>query len=210
MVVSLFDAAFAVPENTGPRFNVCPTENILVAVSDGERSLRRMRWGFLPHWYKTPGDGPLLINARAETIAEKPAFRKACRERRCLVPATGFYEWIKAADGGRDPYYIQPSDRDAFAFAGVWRDWTGADGTEMSTVAIVTTSANADIEHIHHRMPVIVDPEDFALWLGEGGKGAATLMRPAPSGRLLSYRVSRDVNGTKLDEARLTEPLPAN
>ena len=154
-----------------------------------------------------PNDGPLLINARAETIAEKPAFRKACRERRCLVPATGFYEWIKAADGGRDPFYIFPAEGDALAFAGVWRDWTAPDGETIPTVAIVTTAANADIAHIHHRMPVIIDADSFALWLGEAGKGASTLMKPAPDGRLHAYRVSRAVNGTKIDDASLMEPV---
>lgn len=203
-VAHLFDAVFAAPDNLEPRYNVCPTTQVLTAVSteDG-RVMQKMRWGLLPHWYKTPNDGPLLINARAETIAEKPAFKSSCRSRRCLIPATGFYEWTKADDGGRDPHYIFPQSGEAFAFAGIWREWTGADGSVMTTTAIVTCAANTQMSAIHHRMPVIVAPEDFALWLGEEGRGAAVLMKPAPEDTCQSYRVSRDVNGTKIDDPSL-------
>ena len=208
MVTTLFDAVFDSPDNMEPRYNLCPTEQVLVAVSgeDG-RHLVRKRWGLLPRWYKTPADGPLLINARAETIAAKPAFASSARTRRCLVPASGFYEWKKADDGGRDPFYIHPAAGDAFAFAGIWRDWTGADGTALSTVAIVTCAANEDMAHIHHRMPVVVQPADFALWLGEAGHGAARLMVPAPVGTAMSYPVSRKVNKAGVESEDLLAPM---
>lgn len=208
MVASLFDAVFDAPDNLQPRYNICPTQDLHVVLSDeGGRKIVRKRWGFLPRWYKTPSGGPLLINARAETIADKPAFRSSARQRRCLIPASGFYEWTKGSDGGRDPSYIYPASGDALAFAGVWRDWTGEDGTELSTCAVVTCAANEDISALHHRMPVILKPEDFGLWLGEEGKGAAILMKPAPAGTLAHYRVSRAVNGARQDAAELMEPL---
>ena len=121
-----------------------------------------MRWGFIPSWYKKPNDGPLLINARAEMIAEKPAFREACRERRCVVVATGFYEWTKSEDGGRDPWYISRSDGAPLAFAYIWQ---GLDGDEklVKTCAVVTTGANKAISGIHHPMPVILEPDEIAL-----------------------------------------------
>lgn len=207
-VANLFEASIESPDNAPPRYNVCPTTDIQVALStDGARLLRKMRWGFIPRWYTKPGDGPLLINARAETIATKPAFRSSCRTRRCLIPATGYYEWTKADDGGKDPSYIYPAAAEAFAFAGIWREWTGPDGTSLTTTAIVTCAANADLAHIHHRMPVMIDPADFGLWLGENGTGAAALMVPAPEGRCLAHRVSRDVNGIRRDEPGLIAPL---
>lgn len=171
-VAQLFSATPANDLPPVPNFNVCPTNRVHV-VSGGEgRRLGAMRWGFVPHWYKTPTDGPLLINARAETLAEKPAFRAAARERRCIVPATGFYEWVKDADGKRLPYYITSADGSPLAFAGLWQAW-GRDGDTIDTCAIVTCPANATMSAIHHRMPVILDPADWALWLGEEGKGAA-------------------------------------
>lgn len=208
MVASLFDAVFDAPENLEPRYNVCPTENILVVVAlDGTRRLMRKRWGLLPRWYKTPNGGPLLINARSETIAEKPAFARSARQRRCLVPASGFYEWKKAEDGGRDPFYVRPTNGSAFAFAGIWRDWTGETGETLSTVAIVTCAANSDIAHIHHRMPVMVAPENFGLWLGEEGHGAARLMTPAQPGSAIAHAVSREVNKARTDSAQMLEPI---
>ncbi|OZO45447.1 DUF159 family protein, partial [Pseudomonas fluorescens] len=129
----------------------------------------------------------LLINARAETIADKPAFRTACRQRRCILPATGFYEWSKDADGNRLPWYISRQDGAPLALAGIWQDW----GPEepIATCAVVTTAASSDIDHIHHRMPVILEQKDWSKWLGEEGHGAALLMRPAAAGTLDAYRV---------------------
>jgi putative SOS response-associated peptidase YedK len=184
-MVELFEAQAGdglVPD--GARPNVSPTETVPAVVSheDG-RVLVPMRWGFLPHWYRTPNDGPLLINARAETIAEKPAFRAAARERRCLLPADGFYEW-KGQKGAKVPFVIRPPAGGMIAFAGVWQEWGPAE-TRRPTCAIVTCAANATCAAVHHRMPVVVAPEDWALWLGEQGRGAAALMRPAPEDALV-------------------------
>jgi putative SOS response-associated peptidase YedK len=206
-MAQLFDAALGQTLMPTPRFNICPTQAIttIVARDDG-RHLVPMRWGFLPHWYKTDRDGPLLINARSETIAEKPAFRAACRERRCLIPATGFYEWTKDESGARLPWYIQPKRRDWLAFAGIWQDWTTPEGETRATCAIVTTQANVTISDVHHRMPVTVTEDKFGLWLGQEGKGAATLMQPAPEDRFSVHRVNARVNSNKPDDAELIAP----
>ncbi|MEM8631082.1 MAG: SOS response-associated peptidase [Pseudomonadota bacterium] len=199
----------AIPANNlpmVPNFNVCPTNQIHAVTFDGQRRLRALRWGFLPHWYKSPGDGPLLINARSETIAEKPAFRSAVRERRCLIPATGFYEWTKDADGNRLPWYIHAADGHPLAFAGVWQTWTKGD-EPVDTCAIVTTKANRALSQIHHRMPVILDPNDWGLWLGEDGKGAARLMEAAKEDALAFYRVRPTVNSNRASGPELIEPL---
>jgi len=190
-----------------PDYNVCPTDAVHVIRNDeGQRRLTAMRWGFIPHWAKSPNDGPLLINARAETIADKPAFRSAARDRRCLIPATGFYEWTKDAEGARDPWYLHAADDAPLAFAGVWQAW-GPQEARLTTCAIVTAAANDAVQAIHHRMPVIVKPADWPLWLGEAGKGAATLMQPARNDALTFYRVDRAVNSNRASGAALTQPL---
>jgi putative SOS response-associated peptidase YedK len=150
----------------------------VVVSHDGDRTVVPMRWGLLPPWYKTPSGGPLLINARAEGIAEKPAFREAVRERRCLLPADGFYEW-QGEKGAKLPYVIRPAAGGMIAFAGVWQ-------AGQATCAIVTCAANAVLAPIHERMPVVIGTEDFGLWLGEAGKGASRLMVPAPDEALVA------------------------
>lgn len=192
-----------------PNFNICPTNAVHVVTStEGSRQLRAMRWGFLPHWYKAANDGPLLINARAESIAEKPAFRSAARERRCLIPATGFYEWTKDAEGNRLPWYIRPKGDAPLAFAGVWQSWDKGE-SPLTTCAIVTIGANAPMSAIHHRMPVILSPEDWPLWLGEAGHGAARLMRAAPDDLLEFWRVGTAVNSNRASGPDLIKPLPS-
>ncbi|MFY9210934.1 MAG: SOS response-associated peptidase [Aestuariivita sp.] len=192
-----------------PNFNVCPTNRVhVVNADDGGRRLQAMRWGFLPAWYKKPSDGPLLINARSETIAEKPAFRAAARERRCLIVATGFYEWTKTEDGARLPWYIRRADAAPIAFAGVWQDWGGGD-ERVSTCAIVTTPANRKMSQIHHRMPLILDPQDWPMWLGEAGKGAALLMKPGAEETLVFHRVGTAVNSNRASGQHLIEPVAA-
>lgn len=178
-MAKLFEADLAELGPYVPRPNVSPTEPVPVVVShDGDRTVVPMRWGLLPPWYRTPNGGPLLINARAEGIAEKPAFREAVRERRCLVPADAFYEW-QGEKGAKMPHVIRPRAGGLMAFAGVWQDWRGPGGV-VATCAIVTCEANGVLAPIHERMPVVIAPADFALWLGEAGHGAARLMRPAP------------------------------
>ena len=205
----LFEAMPANDLPTTPNYNVCPTDEIHVVTSDeGSRRLRAMRWGFLPHWYKSPAERPLLINARAETVAEKPAFRVSVRERRCLVPASGFYEWTKDDGGRRLPWYIRRRSGEAMALAGIWQEWSH-EGTSLATCAIVTTAANAAMSRIHHRMPVLVAREDWPLWLGEAGRGAALLMRPAPDDALCAWRVGERVNSNRAEGAGLIEACPA-
>ena len=188
-----------------PNFNVCPTTQVHVVRSGGTgRRLMSMRWGFIPHWYKEANGGPLLINARSETLAEKPAFRGACRDRRCLILATGFYEWTKDAQGVRFPWYFTRRDGAPIAFAGVWQDWGRED--PQPTCAIVTTPANAEARAIHHRMPLILEAKDWPLWLGEAGKGAARLMQPGAAGVLGWHRVSRAVNSNRAAGPELIEP----
>ncbi|MBV1868605.1 MAG: SOS response-associated peptidase [Marinosulfonomonas sp.] len=204
-MAQLFDAAPANNLPDVPNFNVCPT-NQIHTVHGGEngRQLVSMRWGFIPHWYKTPSDGPLLINARAETIAQKPAFRAACRQRRCLIPISGFYEWTKTAQNTRLPWYIFSSDGAPQALAGIWQDWDGAENSQRSC-AIVTTAANPAMSTIHHRMPVILELRDWALWLGENGTGASKLMTATDEATLKFHRVGTNVNSNKSSGPELIE-----
>ena len=208
-MAQLFDAQ---PDNdlpNVPNFNVCPTNAIHVVTggSDTSRRLTAMRWGFLPRWYKKPSGGPLLINARAETIAKKPAFREAARHRRALIVATGFYEWTKTADGARDPWYIRPVAEGPLVMAAIWQDWTSPEGEHLHACAIVTTAASATMGEIHHRMPVVVDPQDWALWLGEAGHGAAKLMHAANDDVLSFHRVGRAVNSNRASGPELIAAL---
>lgn len=210
-MAQLFNAVPANDLPDVPNYNVCPTNAVhVVTAQDGQRRLGAMRWGFIPHWYKTPNDGPLLINARSETIAEKPAFRAACRERRAVIIASGFYEWTRDGEA-RLPWYITRSDGAPIAFAAIWQDWQAKDAPDqqMRTTAIVTTQANAAMSAIHHRMPVILEPEHVGLWLGEQGTGAATLMRAARDDALLWHRVDSAVNSNRASGAQLIARLPA-
>jgi len=208
-MAQVFDALPANDLPEVPDYNVCPTVDVHTVVpSEGRRLLRPMRWGLLPPWYKTPTDGPLLINARAETIVEKPAFRTAARERRCIVPASGFYEWTKDAEGTRFPWYITRSDGRPIAFAGIWQVWERGDA-RLTTVAIVTTSANDSMSRIHHRMPVVLEEPDWPLWLGEAGHGAAVLMRAATEEALVFHRVGREVNSNRARGPGLIAPVEA-
>lgn len=204
-MAQLFEAAPANDLPDVPNYNVCPTTQVHVILHEDQRRLTSMRWGFLPHWYKAPNDGPLLINARAETIAEKPAFRAACRERRCLILASGFYEWTRT-ETERLPWYITRSDDTPLILAGIWQDWGEGDQHQRSC-AIVTTAANTPMSAIHHRMPVILEPQDVGLWLGEKGKGAARLMRPASDRTLTWHRVDVAVNSNKAKGPDLIAPL---
>ena len=204
----LFDAVPANDLPDPPRYNICPTQPVATIIAaQGQRRIGPMRWGFLPRWYGTATDGPLLINARADTLAEKPAFREAARARRCLIPASGFYEWTKDAGGNRLPWFIHPPGDAPLAFGGIWQIWQAPAGTRLATCAIVTCAANNDIAHIHHRMPLIVPLADWALWLGEAGHGAARLMRPAPEATLVAHRVDPRVNSNRAEGAGLIQPL---
>ncbi|PRY95590.1 putative SOS response-associated peptidase YedK [Hasllibacter halocynthiae] len=190
-----------------PNWNVCPTNRIpAIAREGGVRRLTAFRWGLVPRWYAKPNGGPLLINARAETVAEKPAFRDAVRERRCLIPADGFYEWTKDADGNRLPWWVTRRDGAPMVFGGLWQPW-GRDGEALRAAAIVTVEAGPDVAAIHHRQPLILRPGDWALWLGEEGHGAAALMRPSPEGTMDAVRVSTEVNSNRAAGEGLVRPI---
>lgn len=195
-----------------PRYNIAPTQPIAVVRHEqGQPHFRLMRWGFTPAWVKDPREFPLLINARAETIFDKPAFRNAIRRRRCLVPADGFYEWL--AEGRRKrPHFIAPRDGQALAFAGLWETWAGPNGEEVDTVAIITTAANETLRFLHDRMPVIVRPADFSAWMDERCEDReiiARLLLPAAEELLAAHEVGTGVNRAANDSAELIVPLAA-
>ena len=193
----IFNAQMAESLVTVPNFNICPSENISVLVSNsGKRKLGQMRWGFVPHWCKSVADGPLLFNARAETLAEKPAFRDAYRRRRCLIPADGFYEWKKKVGSKSKPFYVRRSDRQQMIFAGIWQ-FSGGSEHRIPTCTIITVPASEQISGIHNRMPLLIDPSDWAGWLGEGqGVKAAKLMKTPSHIELEVLNVTNEIKST--------------
>ena len=200
--------------NFPPRYNIAPTQPIaVVRLVDGKRQFALMRWGLLPSWIKDPQALSLIFNARGEGVVDKPAFRAAVRRRRCLIPADGFYEW-KAGAPRKQPYFIHAKSGFPLAFAGLWETWAGPNGEELDTAAIVTTAASSGLSALHGRVPVIISPEAFGLWLGEGGvegaadlRAAMALIRPAPDDLLEAYPVSTDVNRVANDNPRLLDLL---
>lgn len=197
--------------NFPPRFNVAPTQPVPVVRADeaGRRHFALVRWGLVPAWAKEVGAKP-LINARAETVAEKPSFRSAFRRRRCLVPADGFYEWQAQAKGPKQPYFIRRRDGAPMAFAGIWEHWQTPEGSELESCAIVTTVANATLEPIHHRMPVILGEAAWDVWLDPDearAPDAQAVLGPAPDDLLEAVPVSTRVNAVSNDDAGLIEPV---
>ena len=194
--------------NFPPRYNVAPTQPIpVVRIDNGRRSFALLRWGLIPSWVKDPRGFSLLINARAESVIDKPAFKNAMKRRRCLIPADGFYEWKQ--DGGRKrPYFA--AARELVAFAGLWEPWMGPNGEQMETACIVTTTANRALRLLHDRMPVVIPRSAFDMWLDArvDAETAATLLVPAPEATFEAYEVSSAVNRAENDSAALIEPLP--
>ena len=201
---------YAEQPNFPPRYNIAPTQPIaIVRLVDGKRQFALVRWGLLPSWVKDPKNFTLLINARGESATDKPAFRAAMKRRRCLIPADGFYEWQKAGERKR-PFYVRAKSGAPLAFAGLWETWTGPNGEELDTAAIVTTTANRTLAPIHERMPVILPPEAFDLWLNSNEVDATTasaLIAPAPDGLLEAYEISTAVNRTANDNPKLLESV---
>jgi len=195
------------------RYNIAPTQPIpIVRLDQGERHFALVRWGLIPSWVKDPNDFALLINARGESVTDKPAFRNAMKRRRCLVPADGFYEW-QAAGGRKQPYYIRAKSGAPLAFAGLWETWEGPNGEEIDSATIITTRANRLLAGIHDRMPVVVPADAFDLWLdclNVDATTASALIAPAPEGLLEAYPVSTAVNRTANDNAHLLEPVDLN
>jgi putative SOS response-associated peptidase YedK len=217
-VASVFGVDEVAEGRPEARFNVAPSQQIFTVVCsrDGERRrLGTLRWGLVPSWAKDPAVGYKMINARAETVASAPAFRRAFERRRCLVPANGFYEWWHDPSGRRRrgrPFFARPSADGLLAIGGVWEVWHGPGDEVLRTVAIVTTMANPDVADVHDRMPVIVDREDWDLWLAPEGlepAEAGRLLRPAAAGRLQVAEVADLVNDPKRDGPELLEPLTA-
>ncbi len=215
-LADLFGVTDVLAGDLGARWNVAPTLDVYAVAtgSDGTRRLGTFRWGLVPWFAKDPSGGAKMINARAETVAEKPAFRSAFRHRRCLIPADCFFEWEqRRGRGAKQAYAICRRDRQPFAFAGVWEEWRpkgeDAAGEEvLRTCALITTEANAVIAPFHHRMPVILAPEEYDRWLDpETPLGELeALLRPAPEDWLEAYPVSRHVNDPRADDPRVLEP----
>jgi len=196
-----------------PRYNIAPSQPVAavrVSPQGGVREALLLRWGLVPFWAKDAAIGARMINARAETVAEKPSFRTAFRQRRCLVPAHGYYEWRKE-QGGKQPYHIHMKGGEPFALAGLWEHWEGADGEVIESCALITTEANALTRTIHNRMPVIIDSSGFDAWLDPAGKGAEAqkaLLRPyAAEERMVVEKVSTEVNSTRNDHSGCIEPV---
>ena len=198
--------------NFPPRYNVAPTQPIpVVLVENGARHFRLMRWGLLPSWVKDPKRFTLLINARSETVLEKPAFKKAIRRRRGLIPADGYYEW--KADGGRkQPFFIHHADGAPLGFAAVFETWIGPNGEELDTVAIVTAAASEDLATLHDRVPVTISPRDFERWLdcrGDEIDAILPLMSAPRIGEFAWHPVSSRVNRVANDDEQLLLPISA-
>lgn len=196
--------------NFPPRHNIAPTQPVpVVIVESGIRHFRLMRWGLLPAWVKDPRAFTLLINARAETVLEKPAFRNAVRRRRCLVPADGYYEW-QGVEGRKRPSFIHARDRLPFGFAALAETWIGPHGEELDTVAIVTAAATGAMAKMHMRVPVTIAPDDFARWLdcaADDAADAMPLLRAPAEGAFVWHRVSARVNSVANDDAQLVLPI---
>lgn len=193
-----------------PRYNIAPGQEILaiVAAGDTEHAAAYFRWGLVPSWADDARIGNRMINARAETVADKPAFRAAFRKRRCLIPATGFYEWHKQ-DGGKQPYHIHRNDNRPFCFAGLWEHWEKA-GSVIQSCAILTTNANSMMARIHDRMPVIVPTDAYDLWLDHQTADRDRLspvLQPHPSEFLVAEPISTHVNNPANDDPRCIKPI---
>lgn len=195
-----------------PRFNIAPTQAVAVAwvrPARMQRELAILQWGLIPSWAEDPAIGSRLINARAETVAEKPAFRGVFRYRRCLMLADGFYEW-KGKGKLRQPYFFRMKNGQPFAFAGLWDHWSGADGSDIETCALITTQANSLVNLVHERMPVILHPAEYDLWLDPKVQDPARLeplLRSFPPEAMESYPVTPRVNSPFEDEPQFIMPL---
>ncbi len=222
-VAARFDAQGVLFDAIPPRYNVAPQQAVpavTAAGPKGERLLELCRWGLVPSWAKDPAIGNKMINARAETVAEKPAFRSALTRRRCLIPADGFYEWDKAG-GTRQPFHFRlkrkggneaeaEEEAPLFALAGLWEEWEAPDGSPLRTCTIITTTPNAVVAPYHDRMPVILRPENEALWMDPTVRRADVLLpllAPYPEEEMEAFAVSRKVNTPANDSPDLIEPL---
>lgn len=188
-----------------PRYNIAPTQEVVSILRNGTAHLEWLQWGLIPSWAQDEAIGSKMINARAETLAEKPSFKRLLRSRRCLLPADGFYEWKKGA-GGKIPMYITLKDGSPFAFAGLWDLWHSPDGRQIRTCTIITTQPNDVVAPIHGRMPVILTPDARAMWLDsaiQDEHALLPLLAPYPAADMTAREVSRRVNNPKSEGAEL-------
>jgi putative SOS response-associated peptidase YedK len=208
LIAELFDLDLLI--DIVPRYNVAPTQEVLAvrATPEGKSEFTKFRWGLVPSWAEDMKIGNKLLNARGETIFEKPSFRDAAKKRRCLIAADGFYEW-HTENGKKQPHFIHRPGREPFAFAGLWERWHSDDGNVLETCTIVTTEANNLIKPLHDRMPVILARADFTKWLGpvDDVKKLKPLLAPLSGDALRSYRVSPKVNNPRFDDAICVEPI---
>lgn len=195
---------------TGPNYNVAPSQqiDIIIRTENGYQSATA-KWGFVPAWSKEPRTPYSTVNARSENVANSAAFRAAFRNRRCLIPASGFYEWARRPGAGRQPYYIRATDSEELAFAGLWETWRAGSADALDTCTILTTAANPLIEPLHNRMPVILDPADYVRWLSPAlydPAAIAMLLRPYPPERMEKWPVGNAVNSPRNNDPSLLTP----
>jgi putative SOS response-associated peptidase YedK len=200
------------PDIYQPRFNIAPSQMIdVVFEPETERIISQLKWGLVPSWAKDSEIGNRMINARAETLTEKPSFREAFRSRRCIIPASGFYEWQKTNRGAKQPFYFYLKEKEVFGFAGLWESWIDkATGEELETCTIITTEANEVLKPVHERMPVILKAENYDEWLDAKEKNTVKLHKllvPYPANEMSSHAVSRSVNIPDSDSEELIQPL---
>jgi putative SOS response-associated peptidase YedK len=200
-----FGAPF--PPQMPPRYNIAPMQDVPIVrrAPSGEREVVNVRWGLVPRWAKDPTIGNRMINARAETLAEKPSFRTSLKYHRCLLPADGFYEWKQMPSGTKQPIHIGMKDASPFALAGLFERWLSPAGEVLDTCTIITTQANALLAPLHDRMPVIIAPVAFDRWLDVANEDTAELFAPFPAEAMTYYPVSVRVNSVRNDDAKLIE-----
>ncbi len=196
-----------IAEDLQPRYNAAPTQNLPVILNDEPRTINLCRWGLIPYWAKEEKIGSRMINARAETLLEKPSFRNAFKKKRCLVLADGFYEWKKTSDRKR-PYRITMKSNEPFALAGIWDVWTTPDGEALRSFSIITTEPNDLMKDLHHRMPAILKRENEERWLQDIDASAAQeMLEPYPGDDLQAYPVSTLVNSPRNDTEAIIQPV---
>jgi putative SOS response-associated peptidase YedK len=204
--------SFAITEALPPRYNIAPTQPVVAVRHEHGApgpALGLLLWGLIPFWARDPSIGSRMINARSETAAEKPSFRAPMKYRRCLIPATGFYEWKKTPDG-KQPIHITRRDGKPFALAGVWEHWQNRDGSELESCTILTTAAGSLMKPIHDRMPVILQPADFGLWLDptvQKADAVAHLLAHWPENEMHAEAISTRVNKPQNDDPSILEPV---
>ncbi len=205
-----FDLTALPSELLTARYNIAPTQPVMVITNTAPQTITFQKWGLIPSWSKDPSIASSLINARAETLEEKPSFRTAFKRRRCIIPATGFYEWGKGEGKTKQPYYIHLKDNQLFGFAGLWETWHSPDGDMVETCTIITTEPNDLIRPLHHRMAVILDPDDYELWLSPDElppMALKPLLTAYPAEQMAYYPISTLVNNVRNDSPECIKPL---